>query len=71
MTLMREESESCWGREAGTGNGPQGGEGVLIGMSWETSLCGLGVKWERLGEGCGKMRWRSGQGPDPGGRGTE
>lgn len=49
---MREDSESCWGREAGTGNGPQGGEGVLIGMSWETSLCGLSVRWERLGEGC-------------------
>ena len=28
MTLMREESESCWGRETSKGNGPQGSEGV-------------------------------------------
>lgn len=25
---MREDSESCWGRETGIGNGPQGSEGV-------------------------------------------
>ena len=49
----------------------QGSEGVACWDELEDFFVWPEVRWERLGEGCGKMRQRGGQGPDPVGRGTE